>query len=467
MLQNFLKKAFYNSPAWIKKIYGAFPYRLKFGSTYFNELEVINQSYQWNQQEQDEYIARSLISLINYAYDNIEFYRNLYNKHGVNINQIQNISDFENLPTINKQMLRDSGDAAVSSKANSLNSIRANTGGSSGEPFSFLLPKNHYYRAWAYKGDMWGRAGYEVGDPVLSLRGHQFEDALFQHQPIYNFYYVDSYRLNDNNINQLIELITREDIRYIHGYPSNIVRFIGLLQDPSALSIEGVLPCSEKVDPQSKEIIINAFGAKIQPSYEQSEMTILASYGEKSDKYYFYPTYGYPELVTSENQAIDSNNVKGKLIGTTFSNKIMPLIRYETGDEAIWTEGDEKKLQNFKCAKEIVGRVGEYIETDEEKISVTGLIYGQHLPIFDISNQVQLYQRDNSILLLYVLNEAVKNEQVLNKTKKQLFEALDGKFYIRLLAIDKPFKTESGKKKILLGEQHQPAIEQLLERSEK
>src|SRR5699024_12728763 len=96
----------------------------------------------------------------------------------------------------------------------------------------------------------------------------------------------------------------------------------------------------------------------------------------------------------------------------------MPRIEYETGDEAIWTEGDEKKLQNFKCAKEIVGRVGEYIETDEEKISVTGLIYGQHLPIFDISNQVQLYQRDNSILLLYVLNEAVKNEQVLNKTKR-------------------------------------------------
>src|SRR5699024_12783054 len=86
--------------------------------------------------------------------------------------------------------------------------------------------------------------------------------------------------------------------------------FIGLLQDPSALSIEGVLPCSEKVDPQSKEIIINAFGAKIQPSYEQSEMTILASYGEKSDKYYFYPTFSYPELVKSEQQAIVSNNVK-------------------------------------------------------------------------------------------------------------------------------------------------------------
>jgi phenylacetate-CoA ligase len=466
MLVNFLKKAFYNSPDWIKKIYGALPYRVKFGNTYYNELKLIKRSYHWGKEEYNEYLNKTLVSLVNYAYQNIEFYRKLYDEHGIDIKQIQNKTDFERLPTVTKKMLREAGDDTVSSKVNSLNSIRANTGGSSGEPFSFLLPKNQYYRAWAYKADMWGRAGYKVGNAVLSLRGHQHKNKLYEHQPIYNFYYVDSYQLNADNVYYLVSLIQKKNINFIHGYPSNIVRFIELLEEPSNLSIKGILPCSEKVDPQSKKIIKNAFKAKIQPSYEQSEMTILASYGENSDQYYFYPTYGYPELVTQEGQAIHSDNKKGKLIGTTFSNKIMPLIRYETGDEAIWTKGEEERLQNFKCAEEIVGRVGEYIITDEDKVSVTGLIYGQHLPIFDISNQIQLYQKNSSIILFYVLNGNTENEQIIEATRKQLFESLNGGFDIKLMPIRKPFKTKSGKKKILLGEQHQKRIDRLLEERE-
>lgn len=463
MLANHLKNAFYNSPDWVKKTYGALPYRMKFGNTYYNELKLINRSYQWDKDEQNEYITTRLISLINFAYNNIGFYKSLYNEHGIDITQIQCMSDFEKLPIITKQMLRDAGIGAISNKANRLNSIWANTGGSSGKPFSFLLPKSHYYRAWAYKGDMWGRAGYNIGDPVLSFRGHQFKDYLFQHQPIYNFYYVDSYQLDATNIDVLVDLIKKKNINFIHGYPSNIIRFIELREDLSKLPIKGIFPCSEKVDPQFKKVIRDAFNAKIQPSYEQSEMTILASYGDVTDKYYFYPTYGYPELVTEGNKVIHSNNRKGKLIGTTFSNKIMPLIRYETGDEAIWSEGEEEKIKNFKCTEEIVGRIGEYIETEDGKISVTGLIYGQHLPIFNVSNQIQLYQKNKSIILFYVLNDKSVNKQILKATKEQLFDALKGQFEIRLLAIEKPFKTESGKKKILLDEGNKSDIDKLIE----
>lgn len=453
-IQNTLKELFYKSPDWLKGLYGVLPVSMKFGKKYVKELSLIKNSYDWTQSQCEDFLSYKVISAVKLAYDHIPFYQNLYDEHGVDIAKIQSISDIKELPIVTKEALISSNQQIKNKKANALNSYKANTGGSSGQPFSFLLPSSHYYRAWAYKCDMWGRTGYNVGDPVLSFRGHKIDDELYIHQKVYNFYYVDSYKLNSTNVSNLINLIKNKEIKYLHGYPSNLVRFSELIGNNSVSSIKGIFPCSEKVDNYKKEQLRQNFNAKIQPSYEQSEMTILASYGWNSDKYYFYPTYGYAELVDNSSKKVIHENQKiGKLLGTTFDNPLMPLIRYETGDEAYWTEGEEERLSNFRCVGEISGRVGEYLNIDGKKISVTGLIYGQHLPIFEISTQIQLLHKHDYLILFYVgKNNGSEAVNLEYETKYNLLDALDNKISVVVQRIDEPFRTQSGKMKILLDE---------------
>lgn len=450
--QNTLKNIFYNSPSWIQSLYGSLPVSIKFGKTYVDELNLINKSYHWNQQQLDDFLNFKIISTVNLAYLNVPFYRNLYNLYGINISQIQNINDMKELPIVTKSSLVNSNDVVKNNKAGSLNSYIANTGGSSGTPFSFLIPKNHYYRAWAYKGDMWGRAGYSIGDPILSFRGHNFDKSIYKHQPLYNFYYVDSYKLNSKSITDLVELIRNKGIKFLHGFPSNLIRFYELIKGRFSLNIAGIFPCSEMLDIYKKNILISYFNSRILPSYEQSEMTILASYGWRSDKYYFYPTYGYPEIVEEgSDQTITDCGIVGKMIGTTFDNPLMPLIRYETGDEAFWAIGDETRLQNFRCVGKIYGRVGEYIEVDDQRVSITGLIYGHHLPIFDVSTRIQIYKAEEVFILFYVSDNVGDNYYNFeNKTKIILQDSLNNKIKVLIQQIDEPFKTNSGKMKILL-----------------
>ena len=48
--------------------------------------------------------------------------------------------------------------------------------------------------------------------------------------------------------------------------------------------------------------------------------------------YHIEENYGYCELVDAKGQVIKEQGVLGEMVGTTFCNKLFPLIRYKTGD---------------------------------------------------------------------------------------------------------------------------------------
>lgn len=452
--KNLLKNIYYKSPKFVKKIYGYLPLRWKFGKAYFQEQELIKKSYTWNNKQTKRFINEKLIEVVQYSYYHIPFYNKLYKEHNIDIKNFNGIKDMNKLPIINKNMIKNSNYSIKSDKTNKFNSYKTNTGGSSGSPFSFLLPSTHYYRLWAYYTDLWSRrCNYKFGDKILSFRGHKFDDKLFQLQPLYNFYLIDSYKLTKSNINKIISLIKKQNIKYIHGYPSNITNFFELIGEELYNQFDGIFFVSEKLDKQKKEFIRKYTNAKFQPSYDQSEMTILASYGFSTDNYYFYPTFGYPEIV-SNGKSITECGVKGELVATSFNNFIMPFIRYKTGDVSSWTENSENVLNNFQSVSSIEGRVGEYIKINGKKISVTGIIYGQHLPIFDFVQNIQL-KYDNNILYIYLVTkkeDITENKNKIESTKKIINEILNFKVKINFYLLKRPIKTNTGKAKILLNQ---------------
>ena len=73
-------------------------------------------------------------------------------------------------------------------------------------------------------------------------------------------------------------------------------------------------------------------GITIYSFYGHSEKLILAGSSPESKYYHIEENYGYCELVDSKGQVIKEQGVLGEMVGTTFCNKLFPLIRYKTGD---------------------------------------------------------------------------------------------------------------------------------------
>ena len=434
MKNSFLKrKIFYKSPKILKKILLLIPVKYKIGfSSFRNELVRINSSSSTiDKFGLKEYYVSEINKILKIA-EKFEFYQDLYSQKGITKFEIQSLEEFESFPVISKNQIRNSNYIQEVKSINK-NLYPANTGGSSGKPFKFYLPSDIYSKIWNYKLLAWNKLGYNLGDSVLSFRGHNL-NKLIQHQTIYNFYYVDSYKLNKKNVFELIKLINKKKIKYLHGYPSNLLNFASLVEELKIdLTINGIFTASEMINFPHILKLESIFKSKVISTFEQSESTIFAYRDEFTEGYKFSSSYGYPEL---ENR---------KLLATSFVNTVMPLIRYETGDLCNELLYEEK----FIRTNEIVGRESEILKINDKFISITGIIYGQHLPVFDYAISIQVYV-DTNIFYLIVFSNSTIPEKLIIETKIILNNIIEPELNSEILIIDKPLKTKAGKLKILI-----------------
>ena len=77
----------------------------------------------------------------------------------------------------------------------------------------------------------------------------------------------------------------------------------------------------------------------------------------------------------------------------------MPFIRYRTGDLATFSSNTCQCGRNYTLFDDIEGRNYEYVFTkDGRKISLTGLIFGQHFNAFRKIDKMQLLQPEQNLV---------------------------------------------------------------------
>lgn len=434
------RKFYYSSPKWLKELVLLIPTSLKIGGKTLRvqKKEISNFEILSTKQKQS-YVIHNINKILSIA-KQYEFYNEYYSKNGRKKFKIRTLEEFEEYPILDKELIKNS-DFLNEVKLKNKKYYEANTGGSSGEPFSFMLPNNIYSKLWAYKESVWKNVGYKIGDGVLSLRGHNFK-TLYEHQTIYNFYYVNSNKLNIDNLKEIIHLLERNKIEFLHGYPSNLLRLVGLLNELSIkIKFKGVFTASEYISQHEINILESTFGCPIISIYEQSESSIFAhKISSLNRNYQFNLTYGLPQFKPIESDLY-------QLIGTSFLNTTMPFIRYQTGDLI----SIEYTNDNWDyTVKDIVGRVSEKVEFENKSYSLTGIIYGQHLPIFNYVQKIQVFIEVNTFYLIYQSHQKIP-KKVIQDSINMMAKSLPNKVIIQTIQVNNLLKSINGKHKLLLS----------------
>jgi phenylacetate-CoA ligase len=151
---------------------------------------------------------------------------------------------------------------------------------------------------------------------------------------------------------------------------------------------------SEKLTAESQQHLEQFFGARVGHWYGHSERVVLAAQGRTSNHLHFWPTYGFVEFGEA--------NADGhrEIIGTSFHNHVMPLIRYRTGDYCSPTfqsrdsGAEDSTLESqatWPAVEAVVGRDYEFlISATGRRISLTAI--NMHDNIFDGLLAVQFFQ---------------------------------------------------------------------------
>ena len=111
--------------------------------------------------------------------------------------------------------------------------------------------------------------------------------------------------------------------------------------------LKGILCGSERLTEPQRAVLESVFGCRAYSWYGHSERVVLAAEGRRSKHYYFVPQYGYAEFGPPNADGLR------EVIGTSFHNFAMPLIRYRTGDYVRLVDDSEEHEYPVPAARGI------------------------------------------------------------------------------------------------------------------
>jgi phenylacetate-CoA ligase len=130
-----------------------------------------------------------------------------------------------------------------------------------------------------------------------------------------------------------------------------------------------------------------------------------------SRSYHLFPSYGVAEIVNEDGEIIKEPGRVGRLLGTGLLNLSAPLVRYDTGDLAVWADGPCACGFTGQRLDRVIGRSQDSVRTSTgASISIAALNLHSH--DYDAVEQLQYVQQSPGRVLLRIVPRRTWNDFV-------------------------------------------------------
>jgi len=436
---------------------------LRYGSTFVQASEFLEQSQWWSEQELRAYQWRQISALLRHAYDNVPYYHRTWDEVGVSPSDIRSLQDMWKVPLLTKEQVKQHKCDLVAAPYRS-RLIPVNTGGSTGQPFEFFLEQRRTVALErAFMQRQWRWVGFEYGDRTALLRGRTVEQGIAYYDPVDQRLFLSSFKLNDRTAPEYLRALRKFRPSSIQAYPSSLTILANYMKrhlEPPLDSLKVILAGSENLYAAQRALFEEAFQCRVYSWYGHSEAACLAGECELSNLYHVYSEYGYTELVDEERRPLEwTPGVRGEIVATGFNNWAMPLIRYCTGDIGIAGPGTCVCGRRYPLLERVEGRMQEYIVApDGRLVPLTAFIFGQHYRAFDKIQRMQIIQDRPgaiSIRLMVVAGWTAADER---EFKGDMMRAISHSWEISFEYVDSIELTASGKHRFVIQNLPLPAV---------
>lgn len=450
----------------LRYLYDKIPLKFKQSKRYkkvYKETLAFLEDSQWlTREEHENYQLSELKKMLKHAYETVPYYTKLFNEHKINVNKINSLADFKVIPYLTKEIIQQNKDELISLKYKRSNINYQTTGGSTGIPLGFYVDNDYDKgREDAFITMLYRRVGYENGERTFVLRGNiinglNLKKNIF-HKENYSLNEVNasSYHLNSNNINYYVDALIKSNSVCIKAYPSSLYLIALYIKNNSQAcfkNIKLIILASENIYGHQRSLFKEVFpAAKVYSFYGHTEHASLAGECEQNEFYHVQSEYGYTELIKENGLETEAEDEEGEVVATSFTNYVMPFIRYKTSDIAINTNKVCSCGRNYKLIKSIQGRAQEQIITiDSTRVSLTSIIHGQHFEALGKIKEYQLVQNEIGRVLLKIVKSDDFKQSDAKKIKSTMESSVDNRILVDISFVDQIEKTGRGKHKFLI-----------------
>jgi len=359
---------------------------------------------------------KKFVEVVRYSFKNVNYYRNLWKRLGINVGDIRTAEDIKKLPVINKKIILKNYNAFISSEykkylrflyAKKSFLFMSSTAGTSGPTLTlYFNPDAKYYRDAIYARAFLS-VGYKPTKPMLYYWERMPQKDKYNFFGLFRKTYVPFYWDEQKQL----ELMQNKKPAYMFYYPSSLYFIARMILGENidlGFKPQLIFTRAEILTEKMRKTIEDAFGSVVYDHYGANEFNKIAWECKERNGYHVDMDNVLVEIVDENYEEVGYGET-GRVVVTGLVNKALPLIRYEIGDFAAKADEDQTK---HSCGtnlpvliKSIEGRY-EHSGTKKNKIVTQRKILERILDVFGEERNVFKFQafvnfRNKKIMINY------------------------------------------------------------------
>jgi len=406
---------------------------------------------QWLETEELKEIQRKkLIAIIKHAYQNVKYYRKLFDRAGIRPEDVKSTEDLRKIPITARSTLQSLPRAEITAKNVDLSKcITLRTSGTQGMPLTIYFRKEDKN----FLDMVWARAKLEDGqrlkDKTVTIRY-----SSYFARPKSWFEYLGIWRKTNVSclcdVKNQLEVLEKVNPKIITGYPSSLDFLARALQEQRSKKIRPrlIFTTAEPLDRDSRSLIASAFGAQLFDCYGAHELGLIAWECEKKAGYHINIDSVVVEFVW--NGKMVSPGERGKLICTNLHSFAMPFIRYEIGDVGVRSDDRCPCGRGLPLVERIEGRTNDFFKLSNGRV-VSPFAMTAILRFISGITQFRLVQEKQNECLVQLVKGKGWCEETIDKVREELNKVLGVSIHLKVQILDEIPRDPSGKLRSIIS----------------
>ncbi len=407
-----------------------------------------------NPQQIAGYQNQKLTKLITHCYENVPYYRRVFQDLHLFPNDITSRDDLHKLPILTKEILRKEGDNMFSK--NYRKGKPNITSGSTGNMTTIYRNNNSKTIEHALFDRYLTNIGYRAGDKILAFWGGHAISRMAKLKLnilnyLINYRNYSTYYIDDNQLIDCLNYIQRNNIALLRGYASALYLLAKKANEINMhFQINAISPTAEQLFDFQRKEIVKAFGPNIFDQYGCIETLSLAFECDQHCGLHQAFEHSISEVINNKGDS----DTTGELLITNLDNYTMPLLRYMNGDVVELSGNKCKCGRHSLLFKRIEGRSFDSIQGINGNIVHGGFFDDimnetNILSDYDIK-EIQIVQtQPDSLQINYVGDKIIPGPAL--KRLSSIYNQHLGNMKISFVNVDRILPTKAGKRKFVIS----------------
>ena len=313
-----------------------------------------------------------LQKLIHHCYENVPYYRRLFDNLNLTPYDIKTRSDLVKIPILTKELIKEHYEELVSNDISKRKHIENSTGGSTGTPMRFKLDINTWNKLRGVNFRGWTWAGFNIGEKMFTLAGNSLvkKNTAGKKLLIKNIYDNIIMRNKKHDCTDItpeaLESHYKAMMKYkpqsIRGYASSLYFFARYIEKNNLpiCNIKVIFTTGEKLHPKYRYKIQQVFHAPVFDGYGASDGGVAAHECYMHEGLHIAEEHCIIEIVDNSGTIVPDGEI-GHVITTDLNNYTFPFLRYKVGDLAYIKKNLCSCGRKHRLLGEVIGREGRAI----------------------------------------------------------------------------------------------------------